>query len=82
MVTVGVGQKLRSEMSCLMFSFFHVCVNECVCIKQGLSNIRPEGKNWPGKDPNSGHGTALENMKDSINLWTFVFTTSTTFMLS
>lgn len=67
MSTVGVGQKLISEMSCLMFSFFHVCVNACVWLKQGLSNIRPEGKNWPGKDPNLGHWTTLENVMDSMN---------------
>lgn len=47
--------------------FFHVCVNACVWLKQGLSNIRPEGKNWPGKDPNSGHWTTLDNVMDSMN---------------
>lgn len=34
----------------------------------GVSNIRPGGRYWPGKDPIQ---PALENMKECINFGTF-----------
>lgn len=39
--------------------------------KSGVSNISPWGQNWPGNDATLAHWTALGNMKNCINFWSF-----------
>lgn len=35
--------------------------------KTGVSNIRPGGQNYPGKNSNPNHSAALENVKECID---------------
>lgn len=36
-----------------------------------VSNVRPMGQNWPGKNSHPAHWMALENVKEGLNFTVF-----------